>query len=286
MSVSLERQGALAILTLDDPARKNAMTPTLGAALAARVDELKQDESVRVVILRGAGGAFSGGGDLAMLEQLRTVSSDEAKAFMLRFYASYLSILDLPVPTIAIVEGAAIGAGLCVALACDLLLVDEDAKLAVNFASLGLHPGMGATYLLPRRAGAQRAAELLLTGRRFDGRAAQSYGLALEAMPKAALHDRAKALAESLARSAPLVTRALKRELGVDRAALSAALEIEASEQAISYQSHDLGEGLASTREKRAPVFVGRVAFCGNVTWRASLCLRADTRHAQARAPS
>lgn len=257
MTVSLERQGAIAILTLDDPARKNAMTPALGEALAARVAELKDDGSVRVVVLRGAGGAFSGGGDLAMLERLRGETKEASKAFMLGFYASYLSILDLPMPTLAVVEGAAIGAGLCVALACDLVLVEDDAKLAVNFASLGLHPGMGATYLLPRRAGAQRAAELLLTGRRFDGRAAASYGLALEALPKADLHARAKALAESLANSAPLVTTALKRELGVDRGALQAALETEASEQAISYASADLAEGLASAREKRAAVFTG-----------------------------
>lgn len=257
MTVSLERKGAIAVLTLDDPARKNAMTPALGEALAARVDELKGDASVRVVVLEGAGGAFSGGGDLAMLEQLRSVSREASKAFMLRFYASYLSILDLPVPTLAVVEGAAIGAGLCVALACDLVLVDEDAKLAVNFASLGLHPGMGATYLLPRRAGAQRAAELLLTGRRFDGRAAASYGLALEAVSRSALHDRAMALAESLAKSAPLVTRALKRSLGVDRAALAAALENEATEQAVSYASQDLGEGLRAVSEKRGAVFTG-----------------------------
>jgi enoyl-CoA hydratase/carnithine racemase len=258
MNVRLERDGAIAVLTLDDAARKNAMTPELGAALSVRVEELKSDASVRVVVLRGAGGAFSGGGDLAMLERLRTVSAEESRAFMLRFYASYLSILDLAVPTIAVVEGAAIGAGLCVALACDLVLVDEQAKLAVNFASLGLHPGMGATYLLPRRAGAMRAAELLLTGRRFDGRAAVSYGLALEAHPAAALHDKAQALATSLAGNAPLVVRALKAELGVDRRALQAALEIEASEQAISYQSLDLAEGLRAATERRAAVFTGR----------------------------
>jgi enoyl-CoA hydratase/carnithine racemase len=261
MTVRLERdprsQGRIATLILDDAPRKNAMTAAMGEALEARVAELLADANVRVVVLRGAGGAFSGGGDLAMLEHLRTVTPEESRAFMLAFYAKYLSLTTLAVPTIAVVEGAAIGAGLCVALACDLLLVDEKAKLAVNFASLGLHPGMGATYLVPRRAGAMRGAELLLTGRRFDGQAAVDYGLALSAHPVDKLLVEADALAKHLAESAPLVVRALKKRLGVDADALTQALEYEASEQAISYASADLGEGLAAARGRRPATFAG-----------------------------
>jgi enoyl-CoA hydratase/carnithine racemase len=117
---------------------------------------------------------------------------------------------------------------------------------------------MGATYLAPRRAGAQRAAELLLTGRRFSGREAVAWGLALEAVPGDQVLARAKALAEQVAGNAPLVVRALKEELGVDRALLRAALEREAHEQAVSYGSADLGEGLRAAREKRRAVFTGR----------------------------
>jgi enoyl-CoA hydratase/carnithine racemase len=256
--VLLEVEGAVATLTLSDTARRNAMTPELGDALAARVQELRGREDVRAVVLTGAGGAFSAGGDLAMLERLRRVPFEEARGFMLGFYARYLSVLELPVPTVAAVEGPAIGAGLCVALACDLCVVAEDAKLALNFVQLGLHPGMGATYFAPRRAGAQAAAELLLTGRRFDGREAVRLGLALEAAPAGTALARAKALAAQVASGAPLAVRALKRRLGVDKAALQAALEEEARAQAESYGSEDLGEGLAAAAARRAPVFRGR----------------------------
>jgi enoyl-CoA hydratase/carnithine racemase len=176
---------------------------------------------------------------------------------MLAFYSRYLSVTRLPVPIIAAVEGAAMGAGLCVAMACDLCVVDDAAKLGFNFTQLGLHPGMGATYLVPRRAGAQRAAELLYTGRRFSGRDAVPLGLALEAVPATEVRPRALTLARTIASSAPLAVRGLKQALGVDRVALQQALEHEAREQAISYGSADLAEGLAATSARRAPVFHG-----------------------------
>lgn len=257
-SVELSVHGPVATLTFTDLARKNAMSPELGDALQARVKELQARSDLRVVVLTGAGGAFSAGGDLKMLEQLRTVPFEEARQHMLSFYARYLSILDVPVPTIAAIEGPAIGAGLCVALACDLVLCSSESKLAVNFVQLGLHPGMGATYLLPRRIGAPRAAELLLSGRRFDGVEAQALGLVLEAVSPGTVLGRAHALAEKLATGAPLALRALKKNLGVDRAALQAALEREALAQAESYGSQDLGEGLKAAVEHRAPRFTGK----------------------------
>lgn len=256
--VLLEVVDGVATLTLNDAPRRNAMTPELGDALRARVSELRGREDVRAVVLAGAGGTFSAGGDLQMLERLRKTSFEEARAFMLDFYARYLSILDLPVPTVAAVEGAAIGAGLCVALACDVCIVSEDAKLALNFVQLGLHPGMGATWLVPMRVGAQRAAELLLTGRRFDGREAARLGLALEATTAAETRARALALARRIASNAPLATRGVKQRLGLDRAALQRALEEEARLQAESYGSADLGEGLAAAAARRTPVFQGR----------------------------
>lgn len=257
-AVLVEVADHVATLTLNDPRRRNAMTPELGDALAAAVERVRADGDVRAVVLTGAGDAFSGGGDLKMLERLRGERFMEARAFMLDFYARYLSVTSLGVPTVAAVRGAAIGAGLCVALACDLCVVDADAKLALNFAQLGLHPGMGATYLLPRRVGAQRAAELLLTGRRFDGREAARIGVALEAVAADEVLPRARALAAQIAGNAPLAVRALKATLAADPSALRAALENEAFRQAESYGSADLGEGLAAAAERRAAVFTGR----------------------------
>src|SRR5262249_22256502 len=125
--IKIERDGHVAIVALDDPARRNAMTPELGDALANAVAELRNDPSVLAVVLAGSGAVFSGGGDLKMLENLRKVSREEARTFMLGFYRRYLSILDLEVPTVSAVHGAAIGAALCLAIACDLCIVEEDA---------------------------------------------------------------------------------------------------------------------------------------------------------------
>ncbi len=256
--VHLHVSDGVATLTLDDAKRRNAMSPELGDALAARVRELTGRSDVRACVLTGAGGAFSAGGDLAMLERLRRSSAEECREFMLRFYGRYLSILELGLPLVSAVRGAAIGAGLCVAMACHVMVVDQDAKLALNFTELGLHPGMGATYFTPRRVGHERASELLLSGRRFDGREAARMGLALEAVPAADVVVRAQAIAASFARCAPLAVRALAAELGPDRGALRLALEREAAEQAISYGSQDLGEGLKAAAERRAPAFKGQ----------------------------
>lgn len=253
--VHVHVRDAIATIVLDDERRKNMMTAELGDALAAAVSRLVDRRDVRAVILTGAGEAFSGGGDLAMLERLRTVSKAEARETMLAFYRRYLSILDLAVPVVAAVRGPAIGAGLSVALACDILVCDEDAKLASNFAKLGLFPGMGTTYFLARRVGALRAAELVLTGRRFDGRDALAWGIANDAVPSAAVLPRAEATAADIAASSPATVRALKRTFLPDRAALAAALEHEATEQAESYAGRDLAEGLAAARERRAPRF-------------------------------
>lgn len=249
----------VAVLTLDHARRRNAMTPELGDALASAVGQLRGDKSVRAVVLTGAGEAFSAGGDLKMLQRLRSAGALECRAFMLRFYERYLSVLDLEVPVVSAVHGAAVGAGLCVAIACDLCVVSDEARLGFNFASLGLHPGMGATYLVPLRAGAQRGAELLYSGRMFDGREAVSLGLALESAPTGAeALARATAHAKRIAANAPLAVQGLKRALRIDRAALQRALEHEALHQAESYASADLGEGLAAAGEKRAPKFTGR----------------------------
>jgi enoyl-CoA hydratase/carnithine racemase len=256
--VALVRDGDVAVLTLDDRARKNAMTVALGDALRARVEELRAAGWARAVVVHGAGGTFSGGGDLAMLERLRSASPAESERFMLEFYARYLSVTTLGVPTIAAIEGAAIGAGLAVAMACDLAIVDEDAKLALNFVQLGLHPGMGSTYLAPLRAGAMRGAELLYTGRRFDGREAARLGIALEALPAGEVLPRALGLARTVARNAPLAVEGVKRSLAIDPASLSRALADEAREQAISYASADLGEGLRAAAERRAASFERR----------------------------
>jgi enoyl-CoA hydratase len=251
----------VAVLTLDDPDRRNAMTAAMGDELARRCDELIADDHVRVVVLTGTPPAFSAGGDLDMLEDLARRAREEhfdAGPFMRGFYTRFLRVAELPVPVIAAVNGHAIGAGLCVALAADLRIVSTSAKLGLNFARLGLHPGMGGSWFLPRLLGPERAAAWLYTGALFDGAAAAAQGLALESVAAEQVLPRALDLAAEIAASSPVVVRQLKRTLtATPQLDLATALAAEAAAQAISYASADLAEGLAAARAKRPARFPG-----------------------------
>jgi enoyl-CoA hydratase len=260
VTVTLDRHSdGVAVLTLDDPDRRNAMTMAMGDALMARCEELRDDADLRVVVLTGAPPAFSAGGDLVMLEDLAARTRDEgfdATGTMLDFYRRFLALRELPVPVVAAINGHAIGAGLCVALAADLRLVAEDAKVGLNFARLGLHPGMGGSYFLPRLLGSQRAAQWLYTGRLVTGREAAEQGLAVSVHPTDEVLPAALQLAAEIAAASPVVVRQLRTTLADD--GLDAALAREAAAQAINYGTDDLAEGLAAARERRTPDFPGR----------------------------
>lgn len=263
MSVLLERHDdGIAVLTLDDPDRRNTMTAAMGDALAARVTELTADADLRVVVLTGTPPAFSAGGDLGMLEDLGRRTREEgldATATMQAFYRRFLAIRDLPVPVIAAVNGHAVGAGLCVALAADLRLVAAEARVGLNFARLGLHPGMGGTWFLPRLLGSQRAAAWLYTGRLVTGAEAAAQGLALAAHPAGQVLAASLELAAEIAAASPVVVRQLKTTLAqVEHRDLAASLGAEAAAQAVSYGTEDLVEGLEAARQRRDPVFPGR----------------------------
>lgn len=261
-----EREGDVAIVTFHDPARMNAMTEPMGQAIAGSMAALAADDAVRVVILTGAGRAFSAGGDLAMIERMAGEAAGDPggpararhRVFMRRFYALYLSVRELPQPTIAAVQGHAIGAGCCVALACDLRVAAREAKLGLNFTRLGIHPGMAATWTLPRLVGPAFAAELLFTGRLVDGALAERMGLVNRAVAAERVLDEARALAAEIAASAPLAVRGTKRALAqTEHASLAEQLDFEAGEQALCFESRDLAEGLAAARERRGPRFAG-----------------------------
>ena len=263
MGVLLERgEDGVATLTFDDPERRNAMTAAMGRELAARCEELGEDQDLRAVVLTGTPPAFSAGGDLDMIEDLARRSREEAfdaTATMHGFYRRFLTLGELPVPVIAAINGHAVGAGLCVALAADLRIVAEDAKVGCNFSRLGLHPGMGGSWFLPRLLGRERAAAWLYTGALFDGRTAADQGLALEAVPAVDVLVRARELASQIAAASPVVVRQLKRGLRLSpQLDLASSLEFEAAAQASSYGTDDLREGLAAARERRSPRFRGR----------------------------
>ena len=262
----LERDGDVVVLTFDDPERRNAMSQAMGEAFAARVAELAGDDSLRAVILTGAGRAFSAGGDLGMIQERADHGASEPgrarrsiREAMRSFYQLFLSVREIPCPTLAALNGHAIGAGLCVALACDVRIAAEDAKLGLNFTRLGLHPGMGATWTLPRLVGSARAAELLFSSRILTGAEAAAIGLVSRAVPREQVLPAARELAAAFATCAPLAVRGVKRALARSlEATLEDQLSFEAREQAACFESRDVQEGLAAARERREPHFEGR----------------------------
>lgn len=263
----VERDDGIATVTFNDPDRLNAMTEAMGEAIAAEMARLAKDDDLRAVILTGAGRAFSAGGDLDMIDRLGAAGRADPggatralnRDFMRRFYGLYLSIRDLPQPTIAAINGHAIGAGCCVALACDIRLAADDAKLGLNFTRLGIHPGMAATWTLPRLVGPAHAAELLFTGRLLGGAEAERIGMVNRSLPRENVAQEARRMATTIAEGSPLAVRGTKRSLArTATASLDEQLATEAHEQSLCYEAADLVEGLAAAREKRSPRFSNR----------------------------
>ncbi|MGN6333215.1 MAG: enoyl-CoA hydratase/isomerase family protein [Motilibacteraceae bacterium] len=263
------RPDRVAVVTLDLPDRRNLMSDAMTASWARLMTGLAADPELRCVVVTGAGPAFCAGGDVSWLASLGGGATsgkvaggatvDALRTRMLSFYRSWLTVRQLEVPTIAAVNGAAIGAGLTLALACDLRYAADDATLAVPFTSLGLHPGMATTWLLPDVAGLAVARELLLTGRVVTGAEAERLGLVAAAVPRDRVLEHALGVAGQVAAAAPVATRLTTAALrGGGHAGLEEALQWEALAQPVTLATEDLQEGLAARRERRAPRFTGR----------------------------
>lgn len=254
------RPGGVVVLTLNDPGRRNAMSDEMTAAWKTAIEDLRADRQVRCVVVTGAGSAFSSGGDLSWLAGTGTgaVAVPALRDRMLTFYRTWLMIRGLEVPTIAAVNGHAVGAGLCLALACDLRYAASDAKLLAPFTALGLHPGMAATRLFPEVAGLPLAREMLLAGRVLTGDEAERHGLVNRAVPRDRLPAEALAVAGRVAAQAPVATRLTKVALSDGgHPDMDAALRWESLAQPVTMASADMLEGLAAQREKRSPRFTG-----------------------------
>src|SRR5881227_1508982 len=171
------RDDGVVILTLALPDRRNAMTAGLTSAWGETIASLRDDRSVRAVVVTGEGTAFCAGGDLSWIGESPDLNVDAIRDRMLPFYRTWLSIRELETPSIAALNGHAIGAGLCLALACDIRYAARSARLSAPFTRLGMHAGMAATYLLPEVVGPAAARELLLTGRAVDADEALRLGL-------------------------------------------------------------------------------------------------------------
>jgi enoyl-CoA hydratase/carnithine racemase len=245
----------IATVTLNDPARRNAMDNAMASAFAARIDELRNVGALRAVILTGAGVAFAAGGDLGMLQKKAELDAESNRREMLDFYHAFLCILDLPVPLIAAVNGHAIGAGFCLALACEARVVSSAARLGLTFTRLGLHPGMGATCFLPRIGGLSVANDLLISGRVINAEEADEMGLTNQVVPPQEVLATAIEMAESFLTSGPNAVAGLLQTLRPSAAQLEAALEREASEQSMNYGSEEFQGGVAAALQRRPPSY-------------------------------
>jgi enoyl-CoA hydratase/carnithine racemase len=247
----------IATLTLNHPVSLNAMTVGMGEQFGDAVAALKANpDGVRAVVVTGAGRAFSAGGDMNFLMARISDTPAGNVAAMRAFYSRFLCLRELPVPVIAGINGHAIGAGLCVALACDFRVVADSARLGVNFVRLGIHPGMGATYTLPRLVGTAAASRLILTGDKIGAPEALRLGIATEVCPAADVNKVAMALATNVATASSVAVRESVATLRGDPAELSAALQREAEAQAVCYaQGDDLREAINAMKGKREPKF-------------------------------
>lgn len=248
----LDVQDSIATLTFNRPKARNALGGALRDEFADAVQQLtaRAGKDISAVILTGAGGAFCAGGDLRVLQEMSAKGPDAMRARMRESHATLERWLDLPVPTIAAVNGAAAGAGFSLAIACDFVFATDKARFIMSFGRIGLVPDWGAMYLLPRLVGLQRAKDLVLTARELGAEEARAYGLVLEVLAEDELLDRARAFAAKFANASPDAIGIAKRVMGAaletDRAtALAAEADAQAEANASAYHREAVKRFLA-----------------------------------------
>lgn len=253
----VDRASGVATLTLNRPASKNALNSELVAALREAIPEAANDPQVRVVVLAGAGGAFCSGADL----KAGMTSGDERalEGVIDQMHDLIRAIVAAPKPFVAAVDGAAVGFGCDLALACDLRILSTRGYLQEIFVKIGLMPDGGGTFWVPRLVGLGRAMEYLLLGTRIDAALAREIGLANRVVETGTLTAETAAFAAELAKGPPLAYARIKQAVrdGLS-GTLDDALEREKQAQLGLLMSQDLLEGVAAWAGRRAPIFKGQ----------------------------
>ncbi|MBI2913288.1 MAG: enoyl-CoA hydratase [Chloroflexi bacterium] len=256
--IVVKQAGGVATVTINREGRLNTISIDATGELTAACRSLAGDDGLRAVVITGAGSrAFCAGADTGDMVP-RSYPEYEA---LVRYYFDFLRALRaIPVPVVARVNGDAVGGGCCLAMACDLRVAAEHARLGVPFVRIGLSGAdLAASYLLPRIVGVGRASELLLTGRLVDAPEAQQIGLVNEVVPSAEMDAAVDRLVQWFAQGPPVALRLTKQALqrNVDRD-FEAAIDFETHAQALCLDTQDFLEGSAAFREKRPPRFTGR----------------------------
>lgn len=259
-----QRDGAILTVTLNLPEKRNPISDNdMVDALCAAMEAADKDIGVRCVILTGAGSAFSSGGDLKQmapdvgsLRASRPVQTRRNYKYGIQRLPMLFQALEVPV--IAAVNGPAIGAGCDLACMCDIRIASENARFAESFVKLGIIPGDGGAWLLPRIIGFSKATELALTGEQIDAQEARRIGLVSDVVPATELLSAAKIIADKIAANPPHAVRMTKRLLREGQTAdLKNILEMSAAMQAIVHATSDNDEAINAFLEKRAPNFTG-----------------------------
>jgi enoyl-CoA hydratase len=229
--VLLEIDGGVAVVTLNAPQRRNALTPAMAGELIAAFDEVDAREDVGALVVRGVGKSFCAGGDVQTLTDAgRDPAAPDAYAGMGAIYDSFYRLGQVKAPTIAAVRGSAVGAGMNMLLATDLRIVARDVRLICGFLKRGMHPGGGHFVILSRLVGREAAAAMALFGEEVDGERAVQLGLAWETVDDAAVEDRALELATRVARDpelARVATANFRKETGPPHVSWEVATQFE-----------------------------------------------------------
>ena len=255
MSVTFERRGSTALLTLNSPATRNAFTAEIREGLSDGIAQARADADIRALVITGSGGVFCAGGDIRGMATAFAVNDGAAWRSRMHGTQRWMAeLLTLDKPVIAAVDGAAYGAGFSVALAADFVLASTRARFCLSFMKLGLVPDCGAFYTLPRVVGAQRAKELMLSGREVGAPEAKQLGIAMELHEPEALLPRALALAASFDGASPLAVSLIKRAI-FNPGELAAQLDSEANAQALAFGSGYTQDAVQRFLGKQAPAF-------------------------------
>ncbi len=258
MSVRYEVAERIATITIDRPEVKNALGPDEWRALTARMDDADDDDEVRVVVITGAGGTFSAGGDLKTMPERLAEPRDVRAANLVTLAQLVPRMRALPKPIVAMIDGACVGAGLSLALACDLRIASTRARLGAAFHRVGLTGDFGILWMLPRIVGPTQAMDLLMRAETIDAARAEQIGLVTRVVDGERLADETYDYARRLADGPPVAQGFTKQ--GLHRALeteLEAMLAWEAEAQATCSHTADAYEGVHAFLERRKPVFRG-----------------------------
>lgn len=254
-TILFEQENHIAKITLNIPETRNALNLDMRVELLEVFRQISDDDSVKVVVMTGAGKAFSSGGDIRTMEGLTAIAT---RVRLKKGQRLIKAMLELEKPIIGAINGVAAGAGVSIALACDILIASEEARFALSFVRIGAIPDLGSYYFWPLRVGIARAKELMFTGDMIDAREAERIGLVNRVVPPEKLEEEVSSLATRLVNGPSQSYAMIKAALNRWPASLESFFEIESAMQAVAFSSEDFDEGRRAFLEKRKPVFHGR----------------------------